>query len=335
MTLTEKIIKTFHKSKNVQQKRELQPILEKIEENGYNSDDVYASLGEDSAAIIPDPDESDLVLLTTDAITQSFIKSSPFAAGFSSIYVGIDDIMACGGIPLACSITLGFKEENAGHLILDGVLEGTKRFKVPLVRGHTATKAKNYTLTSTMIGKCDLDHFISIKNGENGDNVGLVWDPEGSPGKINPNYWNTILDKPTDLFYKKRKFIRKAKELNLIHSCKDIANGGVMGTAYQMIDYSNKGIQFDLDSIKAQFEKYNNIPYSLIDFLFVFLTSSFLITYPKNAEKKADSNQKHKDGPNLLELIKKSNMKMIEMGKVTEEKKFSLVEKDQEALVGM
>ena len=46
-----------------------------------------------------------------------------------------------------------FKEENKGKKILDGVCEASRKFHVPIIRGHTKTNSKSYELSSTMIGE--------------------------------------------------------------------------------------------------------------------------------------------------------------------------------------
>ena len=90
------IVIKFKNSRNIQEKRKLKPILDNISSNGYKTSQIYASYGEDSAAIQLTPTSKDLILITTDAILPVFIEKSPWGAGFSAIYVGIDDILWIG-----------------------------------------------------------------------------------------------------------------------------------------------------------------------------------------------------------------------------------------------
>ena len=55
------------------------------------------------------------ILVTTDRIRTSFIEKFPFGAGFSSILVSVDDIYACGGIPIAASLIISVKKGAAPH----------------------------------------------------------------------------------------------------------------------------------------------------------------------------------------------------------------------------
>jgi selenophosphate synthetase-related protein len=299
-----RIIDRFHKSRNILQKRELDPILAKVVKEGYKSSQIYASIGEDAAAIQVDSNSDDLILLSTDAILPSFIQNSPYAAGYSAVYVGLDDIFACGGQPLAISVTMEYGDNALGQQMLQGILDATQKFRIPLIRGHTVTDSKSFGLTSTIIGRSTKSDFISIKDTQAGDLIYLVVDPNGEPGKINRFYWNTILNTDYDTFYQKRSWIQVNHRNGLFHGCKDISNGGILGTLYQLMSYSELGCQIMLNSIENTFFIKNSI-YNLEDLLFTYLTSSFLIMGSKiNREK-------------LLANVLKTGLMIYEIGIIT------------------
>ncbi len=315
-----KIYKKFHSSRNIQEKQALSPILTKIKNLGYESSQIHTSIGEDAAALLPWPDASNFILITTDALLPAFIEKSPRGAGFSAIYVGIDDIMACGGTPLACSTTVAFKNSEIGDQIFQGILEGTRTFRVPLIRGHTTTDAKELQLTSTMIGSCPRDQYISANGAQSNDFVALVWDAEGKPVKFNPMYWNTITMKSTEAFYAKRGFFSALLPRKLLHACKDVSNGGIFGTLYQLLSYSRKGASIDLSPIPDRLER-DKIPYTIEDFLFLFLTSAFIIT----------GAQEH-----LGEIrgeVEKSGMSFYLLGEINENKNITLKDQNEEILL--
>lgn len=297
------IIKRFKNSRNIQEKRKLKPILENINSNGYKSSQIYASYGEDSAAIQLEPTSKDLILLTTDAILPVFIEKSPYGAGFSAIYVGIDDIFACGGTPLASSITIAYNDENIGKEILSGVVDATNVFKTPLIRGHTTTDSPTLAISSTIIGTTKVDHFLSAGGSNSGDFLAVVWDPEGKTSPVNKNYWNTITMKTSEEFFHKRSFISPAIENKFITACKDISNGGILGTLFQMMQFAKKGAEIDLKILESHIIS-DNIQFSTEEFIFLFLTSGFLIS-GKNETK-----------DEFIDLVQKANMKFYEIGKV-------------------
>lgn len=271
------IVQKFRSAQNIQQKRELDPILELIKSYGYTSSQIYASIGEDAAAIRIDPHSSQLILLTTDAIVPEFIASAPWGAGYSSVYVGVEDIITCGGLPLACSTTVAYQNESIGKEIFRGVLDGTRRFEVPLIRGHTRTDSPSLSLTSTTIGQTDCDHFISIHNTQPNDIILFIYDPAGQSAKSNRFYWDTITQTNTKSFYKKRTFFRTLSAQKLIHSTKDISNGGLLGTVYQLCKYANTGAILNLE-VLDNLNPFSKNGYSMEELLFLFLTSAFILT---------------------------------------------------------
>jgi selenophosphate synthetase-related protein len=278
----DQITAQFRTSRNVIQKRELEPLLARINKEGYKTSQIFASIGEDAAAIRPSDTSDQLILLTTDSILSNFIQTNPYAAGFSVVYVGIEDIVACGGMPLGISVTMEYSDPKMGQQMLSGILDGTNRFQIPLIRGHTVTDSPIISLTSTVIGKNSISAFISTKSIKSGDHLGIVLDLEGEPGKLNHLYWNTILNSDFDRFYRKRDWISHCKHDDLLHACKDISNGGILGTLYQMVSYRGFGVNIQLDIIENHPIIQNRI-YSLLEFLNAYLTSSFLIAFPPKA----------------------------------------------------
>jgi len=297
------IVIKFKNSRNIQEKRKLKPILDNISLNGYKSSQIYASYGEDSAAIQLTPSSKDLILITTDALLPAFIEKSPYGAGFSAIYVGIDDIIACGGTPLASTITIAYNDENTGKKIFAGILDATKIFKTPLIRGHTTTDSTSLAISSTIIGTIKVDHFLSAGGSHSGDFLAVVWDPEGKTSHANKNYWNTITMKTSEEFYHKRSFITPAIENKYITACKDISNGGILGTLFQMMQYAKLGAVIDLRILESHIIS-DKLQFSTEEFIFLFLTSGFLIS-GKNETKKE-----------FMKIVQKANMNFYEIGKV-------------------
>ena len=312
-----KIIQLFQNSRNITEKRKITSLINRIADYGYKSDQVYASFGEDAAAIRCNKDSEELMLITTDAILPEFVQNSPYGAGFSSIYVGIDDIMACGGKPLACSTILSYPQDYMGKEIFRGILDATHVFQIPLVRGHTTTDAKTIALSSTIVGRTTTKHFLSAGGANVGDILVIIWDQDGKPATANPNYWNTILMKSSEEFYNKRTFLAPCITKGYFHACKDISNGGILGTLYQMLEYSKKGAYINLDPLEECLLR-DKFQYSLEDFLFLYLTSGFLVSCSSTALDE------------IMKYVKLSKMQCYPLGTVTKTHEIILKYRDEE-----
>ncbi|GAH52595.1 unnamed protein product [marine sediment metagenome] len=144
------IAESIRNNQNILEKREINPIVQYIDAESFKSTRVFSDIGEDAAAL---KNDDKYILVTIDRIKTTFIENFPFGAGFSSILVSVDDIYACGGIPLAASIIISVKEPDICKELLEGISEGSQKFKVPIIRGHTNVHGKYYELSSTMIGE--------------------------------------------------------------------------------------------------------------------------------------------------------------------------------------
>jgi len=270
----EKIANGIRKNKNILEKAEISPIVQYIEKNSFKNSRIYSDIGEDSAAI---KDEEKFILVTTDRIKTKFIENFSFGAGFSSILVSIDDIYACGGVPIAASLIISVKDVNTCKNILEGICEASNKFKVPIIRGHTNPRGTCFELSSTMIGEIKKDHYISAGNAKEHDKIILAVDFDGRVGKASKFYFDTTTFKSSEEVLSKRKAMNVIAERKLAHASKDISNGGIFGTLIQLIKYSQVGANVNINKIVIP-STLKDLKYSLDMYIKMYLTTSFILT---------------------------------------------------------
>jgi selenophosphate synthetase-related protein len=217
-----------------------------------------------------------LTLITTDRIKTSYIENFPLGAGFSSILVGVDDIYACGGKPLAVSIIISFKDQILGQKMIDGICKGSKLFQVPIVRGHTNLKEFN-ELSSTVIGEIKRDEYISATNAQDKDDIILAVDFSGKVGKASKLHWDTVTFKSSEDVLNKRNSMNEIAKLKIVNSAKDISNGGIFGTILQLINYSKVGADISVDKIEIP-PLLKKSKYTLETYIQMYLTTSYILT---------------------------------------------------------
>lgn len=301
--MLEKLAESIRNNKNVIQKKEINPIIQFIASNSFKSNRIFSDLGEDSAAI---RDEDTYILMTTDRIITSFIEKYPFGAGFSSILVSVDDIYACGGTPLGASIILSFKKKKIGNEILQGVCYGSKKFHVPIIRGHTNAYGNCYELSSTMIGEIDKNHYISAGGAKINDNIVLAVDFEGKIGKASKYFFDTTTFKSSKEVLRRRYAMNKIAKNNLATASKDISNGGIFGSIFQLIKYSNVGADININKIIIP-PILSDVGYDLISYSKMYLTTSFILAAP-------DHNCKR-----MIEIFKTHGLTAKVIGKIINE----------------
>lgn len=276
-----KIAETIISNQNIIEKKDISPIIEFIDKNSFKSQKIFSDIGEDSAAIT---NKDNFILITTDRIKTSFVENFPYGAGFSAIVVGVDDIYCCGGFPLAASLIISYKDEEIGKQIIDGVCEGSRKFNVPIVRGHTNPRGDHYELSSTMIGEIKREHYISAKNAQVNDYIILAIDSDGKVGKASNLYWDTVTFKTSKEVLNKRKSMNEIAKLKLANSSKDISNGGIFGTILQLIKFSEVGADININQISIP-PRLIEKDYSLDTYIKMYLTTSYILTVPKKNSK--------------------------------------------------
>ena len=275
------IVEYIRSNKNIIEKTEISPFVQSINGNSYKSPRIFSDIGQDSAAIKNNNDM--LTLITTDRIKTSYIENFPLGAGFSSILVGVDDIYACGGKPLAVSIIISFKDQIIGQKMIDGICKGSKLFQVPIVRGHTNIKEFN-ELSSTVIGEIKRDEYISATNAQDKDEIILAVDFSGKVGRASKLHWDTVTYKSSEEVLNKRKAMNEIAKLKIVNSAKDISNSGIFGTILQLINYSKVGADINIEKIVIPpilIER----DYNLETFIQMYLTTSYILTAPKETSQ--------------------------------------------------
>lgn len=311
--MLKKIAESIRTNQNILEKKELDPIIKFIDSNSYkNKLRIHSDLGEDSAAI----DSNDVyILVTTDRIRTEFVENFPYGAGFSAILVSVDDIYACGGIPIAASIILSYADFNKGKEILEGLCDASKKFKVPIIRGHTNTLGKKYELSSTMIGEIRKEDYISAKNAQINDDIILAIDFDGKVGKASRYYFDTTTYKTSEVVLQKRKVMNIIAEKHLANSSKDISNAGIFGTVLQLIKYSGVGANVNINQIQIP-PTLKKLNYTLEMYVKMYLTTSFILTAPEyNSHKLINILEKYGLNANIIgKIIKEKNLLKINDG---------------------
>ena len=310
--MLQKIAEVIKNNKNIIEKKEINPIVEYVDKNSYKSNRIFSDIGEDSAAI---KNNETYVLVTTDRIRTDFIENFPFGAGFSSILVGIDDIFACGGIPLAASLILSFVNKEVGQKIIEGVCKGSQAFQIPIIRGHTNVRSKCYELSTTIIGEIKKENYISARNAKVGDCILLAVDFDGKVGNASKLYWDTVTFKSSEDILRKRKAMNIIAENRLANASKDISNGGIFGTLLQLANYSKVSANVNINKINIP-PKLLKANYSLEMYIQMYLTTSFILTASsENCEQIISIFKKHGMRANIIGKIIKEPMMKINDGK--------------------
>lgn len=284
---------------SITKKLAIHDVLEILDDNAFNKEHVLKDIGEDAAAV--DMGGGTVGLIATDMISSDLVKRSPFSAGYSAILVCIDDIYACGGIPVTAAIDVQACAEAALHDLVKGAKRAAEQFDISITRGHTSLKEGGDSIACTVVGThARAQDFISAGDARPGDMLALIWDPDGRRSPNGP-YWDTVTFKAKEDVLRRRELMvdlsgsskyprpRSNGRGKLLRASKDVSDAGLFGTALLMANYSRVGCEFDASMLLEAFgvETFDD----LLWFTTAYLTTAFIVAVaPKDiiaVQKKA------------------------------------------------
>lgn len=296
--------------KGLQRKAALGNLLEIMGENVYD----------DAGAL----DVGDLkIVVSADGIVDSLVRDDPWLAGFYSVVVNVNDIVAKGARPLGYVHVLSSGSPNLRLEIVKGIKYGTEKYGLKFLKGHTHPDTPYDAVDAAVIG---VSHgFISSANAKPGDSIIVALDIDGKPGLKG---WVKTFDS-VQMKTKKQVLTRleapiQLAEKQLIHTCKDISGPGVVGTVAMLCESSHVGASINIENIP----KPENI--SLQEWLVTYPSIGFIFTTDKPKEC-IELLKKHELTANIVGTVLEKMTVQISYQKQTE----TLFDLEKESIFGL
>lgn len=228
-------------ARGVAHKRDIDAVVARLG-LGRRADAV--PVGDDCAAI---PDGDGHLLLAIEGFLDTFVAADPYFAGYCGIMVNLSDIAAMGGRPLAVVDALWSRDAEGAAPILDGLRDAAALYGVPVVGGHTNTRASAGNLAVAILGRAGPSLMTSF-DAKPGDDVVAVIDLRGRFRDPYP-YWDASTGAPAERLRGDLALLPGLAEDGLCAAAKDISMAGVVGTALMLLECSNVGGVIDLAAI--------------------------------------------------------------------------------------
>ena len=270
------LLKSFD---GITRKLVLPSIIDKVRLKSYGGDTPH-SMGEDSAAIGTSGDE--IVLLTTDAIVEDLCLNHPRAAGFNVVLANVMDIYAAGGTPTSFAVAVSYSDAEIGAAMMEGLVEASHTFRVPIVRGHTNPKSTSTYIVGSATGTVHKSNLLTAGGAESGDALVMIFDKEGQRGTSYRLGWDSVTGRDSDAVVKRLSIMNDLAQSNLIHASKDVSVAGIIGTAGMMLEYSGIGGSVSIDALESA--RPEEIP--LDDWIRMFISLGFLVSAPQDSIEK-------------------------------------------------
>ena len=228
-------------ARGVAHKRDIDDVVRRL---GLGSRSEAVPVGDDCAAI---PDGDGYLLLAIEGFLDSFVAADPYFAGYCGIMVNLSDVAAMGGRPLAVVDALWSRDAAAADPILDGLRDAAALYGVPVVGGHTNTRASAGNLAVAVLGRAG-PRLLTSFDARPGDDLVAAIDLRGRFRDPYP-YWDASTGAPGARLRGDLDLLPGFAEDGLCAAAKDISMAGVVGTALMLLECSDVGAVIDLDAI--------------------------------------------------------------------------------------
>ena len=284
---------------------------------------------QDDGGVVKAKAKNDDVYITTavDGI-HSRLSEYPFLGGFHVTRATLRDVCVMGADPVAILSDVHLADDGDVSKIFDftaGVAAVSELVDVPIVAGSTLRVGGDMVLGDrfvSAVGSVGVSDYppTARKGASEGDVILLS---EGSGGgtitttALYNGFFDVVWDTMNVNFIKASNALFESDLVKDIHAMTDVTNGGLRGDAHEISNTTGVGLEFYEEKIKKMVAPnvLNMLETLNIDPLGVSTDSLMLIAPPDIAD-------------NVKKAVGKYNVKITEIGKVTDSGEPVLIKKD-------
>ena len=312
MELSE-LVKSLQSFKGVSRKNSIEKVTKTLGDVYNITGDVLLDFGDDASAI--DIGDNQVVLLAADGIWGDLMNVDPYWAGYCAVLVNVNDIAAMGGKPIAMVNIMAVDNEEIYGEILSGIVDGCRKFNVPMVGGHLHPDAEYNSLDVAIAGIASKDSLITSSGAKVGDKVIVAIDTDGRQYPGIPLNWDTTYEKDAKLVRDQIKIMQKIAEEHLPSAGKDISNPGTLGTLEMLLEASGVGASVELEKIPRN----EDVDWDM--WLRAYPGAAFVMTAPEE------------NAQTIIDALSPYSFEVAVIGDVIEEKKLYLSSGDEKLVL--
>lgn len=312
MELSE-LVKSLQSFKGVSRKNSIEKVTKTLGDVYNITGDVLLDFGDDASAI--DIGDNQVVLLAADGIWGDLMNVDPYWAGYCAVLVNVNDIAAMGGKPIAMVNIMAVNNDEIYEDILSGIVDGCRKFNVPMVGGHLHPDAEYNSLDVAIAGIASKNSLITSSGAKVGDKVLVAIDTDGRQYPGIPLNWDTTYEKDAKLVQDQIKIMQKIAEEHLPSAGKDISNPGTLGTLEMLLEASGVGASVELEKIPRN----EDVDWDM--WLRAYPGAAFVMTAP---EENAQA---------IIDALSPYSFEVAVIGDVIEEKKLYLSSGDEKLVL--
>jgi len=251
------------------------------------------------------------VVVSCDGIVESLVKNAPWLAGYYSVLVNVNDVVAKGARPLGFVSIISSSSSKIRKEVSEGMKDGLKKYGIRLLKGHLHPDTSYDAVDAAAIGVAH--NVIPSTNAKDRDSLVVAVD---LIGKYSSRGWLKTFDSTTmkssqEVLHRLNSMIEIA-ERKLAHSARDISGPGVIGTIAMLCESSKVGVKIDLGKVP----KPNDM--CLEDWLMTYPGIGFVISTTQPME--------------CLSLFRRSELSAATVGEITSNREIWLSYRERQEL---
>ena len=211
--------------------------------------ELFPILGEkvyDDAGVIEIGDFK--VVVSADGIVADLVREDPWLAGFYSVVVNVNDVVAKGARPLGYAHVLASSSSNIRRQIVSGIKQGIQKYGLQFLKGHTHPDTSYDAVDAAVVGVAH--NVLSSATAKPNDSLIIALDLEGKSGsKSWVKTFDSVMFKSSDQVLNRLEAIVHVAEKKLAHACRDISGPGIVGTIAMLCESSRVGASIQIDNI--------------------------------------------------------------------------------------
>jgi len=229
------LLKALREFKGITRKSALGELLPILGENVY-----------DDAGVLEVGDVKFVV--STDGIVEGLVKDDPWLAGFYSVVVNVNDVVAKGARPLGYAHVLSSSSPSVRRQIVKGIKHGIDKYGLKFLKGHTHPDTSYDAVDAAVVGIAH--NILSSATTKPNDSLIVTIDLDGNFGlKSWVKTFDSILFKTREQVLTRLEAIIHIAEKKLAHACRDISGPGVVGTIGMLCESSRVGASIVIDNM--------------------------------------------------------------------------------------
>jgi selenophosphate synthetase-related protein len=219
------------------------------------------------------------VVVSADGIVDAIVKDDPWLAGYYSVLVNVNDVVAKGAYPKGYACVLSSSSYETRRKIVQGIKYGLEKYGLKFLKAHTHPDTSIDAIDGFVVGLAK--NFLSCTDALPEDDLLVAIDLDGKFGaKGWVKTFDSTMHKSSIEIAKQIQAVVSVAEKKLANSSRDISGPSIIGSLAMLCESSRVGAQVNLETIP----KPQNI--ELKDWLTTYPSTGFLFTTRKTEQCK-------------------------------------------------